>query len=505
MSLRQVNYKAVGAVLCGISLTWVAAGLAQREEVVTPETAQDARALSTVFRSISKEALPGIVSIRTRGKAVPVGGNNMQFDEDLLPAPFRNDPRFRDLFRNRMQNQQPQYHQPQGMGSGFIIDPAGVVMTNNHVVRDAEEVRIRLQDGREFIATDIRTDPRTDVAIVRFDAPAGLHSLKLGNSDNMQIGDWVLAVGSPFGLDLSVTSGIISARGRGPGIAEREDFLQTDAAINPGNSGGPLLNLDGEVIGINTAISTRSGGYDGIGFAIPGNMARWVADQLIETGTVQRAYLGVAIQPMDNDLAEKFGVPVGQGAIVSQVMPDSPAAEAGLQAGDVVLSVDGKNVLNPRSLQGLVEQLKVGEQYPLKVLRGGDRVELQLKARAMPQDFSLSSRRQPAGREEEEWDAPAEAKADKLGLTVQELTAEMAEQLKTTAGQGVVVTRVERGSLAQRAGLKPGLIIEQVDRKPVNSPDEFAAAANSVSLEEGVLLLIRSGESTRFIVLKSRG
>ena len=501
MRVRQLNYKAVGALLCGACLIWAAAGLAQREETVTPENAADARALSTVFRSVSREALPGIVSIRTRGKAVQVRGGNPLFDEDLLPAPFRNDPRFRDLFRNR--DRQPQFRHPQGMGSGFIIDAAGVVMTNNHVVRDAEEVRIRLHDGREFTATDIRTDPRTDVAIVRFDAPDDLHALKLGDSNAMQIGDWVLAVGSPFGLDLSVTAGIISARSRGPGIAEREDFLQTDAAINPGNSGGPLLNLNGEVIGINTAISSRSGGYDGIGFAIPSNLARWVGEQLVDSGTVRRAYLGVAIQPVDNGLAEKFGVPVGQGALISQVMPDSPADEAGIQAGDVVLSVDGRKVTTPRSLQGIVEQLTVGRQYDLVVLRDGKRTTLKLKARAMPEDFSLSGSKSLENRREEEA-APGEATVDELGLTVQELTADMAEQLNVPAGRGVLIAEVRSGSLAERAGLKAGQVVEEVGRKPVTSPEEFRQAVKSQSLEEGLLLLIRSGSATRFLVIRGR-
>ncbi len=309
----------------------------------------DARSLSAAFRQVSKSAVPAIVSIDTERKARVIEadedgpqtfGDAFPFDGDSpFGELFRNDPRLREMFKNRGPRREPG---SRGQGSGFVIDPSGIIMTNNHVVEGADKVTVRMSDGRVFTATDFKGDPKSDVAIVRIKADAPLATLPLGDSDRTEVGEWVLAVGSPFGLDLTVTAGIVSAKGRGPKITEREDFIQTDAAINPGNSGGPLLNLNGEVIGMNTAISTRSGGYDGVGFAVPVNMARWAANQLVEHGTVRRAYLGVAIQPVDAELAGQFGVPINGGAVVTQVMDGSPAEGAKLQPGDVVIRLDGK-------------------------------------------------------------------------------------------------------------------------------------------------------------------
>ena len=273
MRIHPVHRNWIVAVLAALLLVGAAVGMAQRESGrgAAVNTAADEHELSSVFRHITKQALPSVVSIETIGKAVEVTRSPFFDERSPFRRFFENDPQLREFFEELPRQQLPPSH---GMGSGFIIDPSGIILTNNHVVRNAERVKVKLQDGREFVATDVKTDPRSDVAIVRIEADRPLPVLPLGNSDRIEIGDWVLAVGSPFGLQGTVTAGIISAKGRGPGIASREDFLQTDAAINPGNSGGPLLNLNGEAIGINTAISTRSGGYDGIGFAIPINMAK---------------------------------------------------------------------------------------------------------------------------------------------------------------------------------------------------------------------------------------
>jgi serine protease Do len=248
-----------------------------------------------------------------------------------------------------------------GLGSGVIFDESGLIMTNNHVVSDGGTVKVRLHDGREFVASEVWTDPRTDIAVIKIDG-ADLVAARLGNSDAMAIGDWVLALGQPFGLESTVTAGIISAKHRGLGIAQREGFLQTDAAINPGNSGGPLVNLDGEVIGINTAISTRSGGNEGIGFAVPVNRAKWVAQQLAKDGVVRRAYLGVVIQPVTQELADQFKVRPREGVIVSEVLPDTPAAKAGVQSGDVIVEVAGVPVGSSQELIALVEQAELGSR-----------------------------------------------------------------------------------------------------------------------------------------------
>jgi serine protease Do len=462
----------------------------------------DARQLSAAFRHVAKSALPSIVAIETRGKAHSVASS--QGDEEASPfgdnSPFgdlfKNDPRFKDMFKSRPR-ETPRTH---GMGSGFIIDPSGIILTNNHVVADADQVKVKLWDGSVYSATSIKTDPRSDVAIVRIKTPQPLQALPLGDSDTAEIGDWVLAVGSPFGLDLSVTAGIISAKGRGPGITEREDFLQTDAAINPGNSGGPLLNLDGQVIGINTAISSRSGGFEGIGFAIPIKMADWVGRQLIEKGAVIRGYLGIAIQPVDFALAQQFKIPVGQGAIVSQVMPGSPASEANVQPGDVILRLNGKNVSNPRNLQGIVEQLKIGSEYPLEVLRDGKETSLPITIKEMPQQLNVSAKGEEEAKPEE---APQAASFEELGLEIQPVTKDLTRQLGyKDAVEGVAVSSVKDDSPAAAAGLRTGMIIEKVGSKKVATPDEFRAALKDVSVENGILMLVRSPRGTQFLVVK---
>ena len=234
-------------------------------------------------------------------------------------------------------------------GSGVIVDPSGVILTNNHVVAGGGEIMVRLSDGREFKAFDIKTDPTTDLAVLHIKSKEPLPAAKLGDSKKVEVGDWVLALGEPFGLEGTVTAGIVSAKGRGIGINEREDYIQTDAAINPGNSGGPLVNLDGEVIGINTAISSNTGGYQGVGFAIPIDLAKWVGEQLVKSGTVHRAYLGVMIQPVSQSLAEQFNVKVHEGVLVTQVQPHTPAAKAGMKAGDIILDFAGNAGIQSRT------------------------------------------------------------------------------------------------------------------------------------------------------------
>jgi serine protease Do len=300
---------------------------------------------------------------------------------------------------------------------------------------------------------------------------------------------------------MSVTAGIISAKGRGPGINMREDYLQTDAAVNPGNSGGPLLNLSGEVIGINTAISTRSGGYDGIAFAIPINMARWVANQLVEKGQVSRAYLGVGIQPVDSSIAKKYKVPVGEGALVNMVGPKSPAANAKLELADIILELDGRKITSPRNLQGIVETLEVGKSYPMVVLRNGEKVTLHINVEAMPENYGESLRNP---REDSTPGESQKESFDEIGLDIRELTPEAAKQLNFPEDtKGVVISGVKEGSLADHAGLRDGLVIERVGKTPVTTPEEFRNAMKEQSIKDGVSLLLRSSAGTRFVVIQS--
>jgi len=315
-----------------------------------------------------------------------------------------------------------------------------------------------------------------------------------------EIGDWVLALGNPFDVGTTVTAGIISAKGRNTGINERENYLQTDAAINPGNSGGPLVNLRGEVVGINTAISTRSGGYDGVGFAIPVNNARWVADQLIATGSVKRAYLGVQLQGMTPPLRRQFGVPNGTGALVAYVYEGTPAEEAGMQVGDVILTFAGNEVQSSVHLQGVVEQLDVGQTYPMTVLRDGKEVQLDVTLREMPNDYTPAMKRfhqsESAPQKTEQF--------NELGLEIAPVDGPVGQQLGLgDDAQGVLVTSVDPNGPAARQGVRTGDVIERVGNRPVASPEEFEEAAGKLSLEEGIVLLVRRGDSTHFVVIGS--
>ena len=467
-----------GAALAVSAVTW-----SQRHEAAAIPPLPKADELSAAFRAVAAEATPSIVSIETTTTPRPVQGRRNQLNEEDVPAPFRG--------RGRAA---PQRH---GMGSGFIIDASGIILTNNHVVQGADEVKIRLHDGREFIGREIKTDPRTDVAIVRIDA-TGLKPLRLGDSHAIQVGDWVLAIGSPFGLDMSVTAGIISAKGRSNRITARADFLQTDAAINPGNSGGPLLNMRGEVVGINTAIATESGGYDGIGFAIPTHIAGWVSQKLISNGEVTRGYLGTEIKPVDAAAARQFKLKVREGALVRSVLPGSPADKAGLEPGDLILKLNDQPINDPTALQGAVEQLTIGKSYPLVINRAGKPQTLNVTVVEMPKDLSVAS-------SDHEDRGPGGSKVDKLGLEVRSLTNDLAKQFGVAGNAtGLIITGVEDGSRAQAAGLKSGDFIEKAAGQPVATIEEYERARDQFSKGDGLVLNIRSSDGRRsFVVLKA--
>jgi len=457
-----------------------------------------AESLSRAFRSAAKQVLPTVVTVRASVKPKVIEGPRGR--GDLRENPFEGTP-FEDFFRDF--EDVPGFRFPEriprreGLGSGVIIDPKGVILTNNHVVEEADEVWIKLADGRELKATDIRTDKETDLAVLRIEVDEPLPAARLGNSDALEIGDWVIAVGNPFELEQTVSAGIISGKGRSIAAGRRANFLQTDAAINPGNSGGPLVNLSGEVIGINTAIASRTGVYNGIGFAIPSNLAKWVTAQLIDKGKVERAYLGVAITELDNRVAEQLGVDPRRGVLVSEVFPDSPAAKAGFKAGDVILSFAGQAVSNPRELQALVERSPAGSQQKAEVIRNGKRETLGVVVKPLPEDFAAAARpgRVTPG-------APSHRNED-LGLEVGELTDELAKKLGYEGFQGVLITEVDPAGLAAGAGLDEGMLILRVGRTPVASIDDFQKAMKGASLKQGVLLLVRTPEGNRFVVIQS--
>jgi serine protease Do len=464
-------------------------------EPTTADPVAAANALSQAFRNAAEKATPSVVVVRSETKARNVTSKGGQNRGD---NPFRGTP-FEDFFRDGMPEgfNVPNGRAPSrsGVGSGVIVDAAGIVLTNNHVVEGADEVTIELSDGREFKAVDIKTDPDSDLAVVRLADAQDLPTAALGNSDELVIGDWVLAIGNPFELETTVSAGIISAKGRELGRIRRAKFLQTDAAINPGNSGGPLVNLSGEVVGINTAIASNSGAYQGIGFAIPINQARWVSEQLIQRGSVERGYLGVSISQLSSDMAAKLGSPGQKGVLVTEVMSDTPAAVAGMQDLDIILSFDGTTVDSPRSLQEVVERSSIGEAHDVVVLRDGKEVTVRVQVKALPEQFGMQQRGRgiAPGGEETFYSQP-------FGIEVRDKSTVAQDTYE--GFEGVLVDRVDPDSLAAEGGLVPGVLIRKVGKTPVSSIDQFEAAIEGETPEGGIVLQIRTPRGNAVILLK---
>ncbi len=480
----------------------IGANLAQAQQPADKETKAHANALSRAFRKAAEVAMPSVVTVRSKIKAKVVK-RELRGRQGPQDNPFKGTP-FEDFFggdREGFHNFQFPSQQPrEGMGSGVIIDKAGIVLTNNHVVAGADEVIVHLADGREYKGYDIKTDDQTDLAVVRIKATDDLPVAAMGDSDNLEIGDWVIAVGNPFELEQTVSAGIISGKGRELGSIRRAKFLQTVAAINPGNSGGPLVNLDGEVVGINTAIATNTGSFNGIGFAVPVNLAKWVIPQLVKEGKVQRAYLGVAIGEISKELAEQFGVERNSGVLVSEVFPGSPAAEAGLKVGDVIKSFAGSAVHNPRELQELVERTTLGTKSKLEVLRDGKSIEVQVASKSLPKDFGRLASDEGSSSDEES--DPALVESAELGLDVTDLTADQAEQLGFQGLSGALVAKADPNGAAFAQGVRPGMLILKVGKQEIKSATEFEAAVKKESLKDGILLLVRTKAGNRFVVLQ---
>ena len=409
-------------------------------------------------------------------------------------GPFFEDPFF-DLFNPFHDFRMPKKWKEQSLGSGVIVSPDGYIITNNHVVEKADEIKVTLLDKRSFKGRIVGADPKTDIAVVRIDA-SSLPTLKWGDSEKLQVGEFVLAIGNPYGLSHTVTMGIISAVGRANvGIADYEDFIQTDAAINPGNSGGPLVNIKGELIGINTAIFSRTGGYQGIGFAVPSNMVRLVMDQLVQRGKIIRGWIGVTIQELTPELSQKFGLKKSNGALVSDVAKDSPAAKAGIIRGDVILEFNGKEVKDVSSLRNMVAQSKTGSEVSMKILRSGKEYTVKVIIVEMPREIAEVVPSQ----------LPNDSEAEALtGLTVMDLTKEIARQLGLYKDEkGVVVVKVEPGSPADEAEMKKGDIIKEIDKKKVDNLGDFNRIASNIKKDETVLLFINRGGKRFYVILKA--
>jgi serine protease Do len=441
----------------------------------------------TGFAPVIKKVFPTVVRISST-KVVKTNLQSQQLD------PF-----FRQFFGDQFggQFQFPQEQRSEGLGSGVVMSPNGYIMTNNHVVDGATDIEVTLSDNRQFKGRVVGTDPRTDIAVVKIDAD-NLPAITVGNSDNVQVGDYALAIGNPFGVGQTVTMGIVSATHRSfdgeNRIEEQEDFIQTDAAINPGNSGGALVNDRGDLIGINTAIIARgSDGNQGIGFAVPINMARNVMDQLIKNGKVTRAYLGIYPQDVTPALAKAFNKSQPGGALVSQVEPDTPASRAGLQKGDIILDVDGKPVTNANGLRNTISSLQPNARVNLKVLRNGTDQDIPVTLSELSTDQAQSVR--PGGRR-----GGGNSSNILSGVSVEEMTAQTARQLNLPATtSGVVVTNVNPDSAAAQAGLQEGDVIQEVNRQPVRSISDYQRAMNSSS--GATLLLVDRNGTTVFIAV----
>lgn len=442
------------------------------------------------FSSVVKKAGPAVVYIGVEKTAKGFGAQD--------PSGMFDDPFFQHFFGPHLgrPNTQPHQFKQRGAGSGFIISSDGLILTNNHVVEDATTIKVRLADEREFTAEVIGTDPQSDVALIKIDGK-NLPTLPLGNSDNLEVGEWVIAIGSPFELSQTVTVGVVSAKGRSRiGINDYENFIQTDAAINPGNSGGPLLNIHGEAVGINTAIFSRSGGYMGIGFAIPVNMAKNIKQQLLKEGKVTRGWLGVVIQDVNEDLARSFDLDKAEGILVAEVGEDSPADKAGLQAGDVLLTLNGKQIEDVAALRNKIAMTAPKSTVRLKIIRNGRNKTVSVVLGEQPGSMNKSASRSMK--------KSHNSTLGKLGLSLQDLTPALAKQFGYAEGQGVLIAQVAPDSAASRVGLQLGQLIEEVNKVRVHSLDELKKSLKSGSASGRVLLRVRAGEFSQYVVLRTQ-
>ncbi len=453
---------------------------------LVPQPAGDPAISAQPFVAVAKQAKASVVNVSSVKK------NTRRTEQG--PLPFFDDPLFRRFFGEEFERRMPRSQQQpeQGLGSGVIVSRDGYIITNNHVVEGTDELMVSLPDKRTLKAKIIGTDPRTDVAVIKIDA-SDLPVLPWGDAGRLQVGEMVLAVGNPFGLSQTVTMGIISAVGRANmGIVDYEDFIQTDAAINPGNSGGALVNLKGELIGINTAIFSRSGGYMGIGFAIPSNMAKSVMQQLIQHGKVVRGWLGASIQEVTPDLAREFGATDSRGALVAEVVEDSPASKANLERGDIITDYNGTSINDPNHLRTLVADTPPGTRVKLSIWREKNSKELSLTVGEQPKEVASTS-----GSE------TGKGEHALAGITVEELNSPLSGRSKPRSG--VVVTEVEPGSPAERAGLRREDIIREINRKPVKHMRDFEKLTKELEPRRPVLLLLMRGNATIYLSITPQG
>jgi serine protease Do len=463
----------------GISSSLNIQSTANSEVIISKEAIETLSKVDQAMAEVAAAVKPAVVNI----------SSTRVLTRQRVPNPFGDDPIFRRFFGDEFGGDKNRKFRQSGMGSGVIVDKNGYILTNSHVVKDADEIKIRLSDKREFKGKVVGMDPRTDIAVVKIDA-TNLPILKIGDSSKMRVGETVLAVGNPFGLNQTVTSGIVSAVGRADvGIADYEDFIQTDAAINPGNSGGALVNVRGELIGINTAIFSTSGGYQGVGFAVPSNMAKVVMDSLVKSGKVVRGWLGVSIQQLTPELAKQFNLTEKNGVIVADVTEESPAAKAGIQRGDVIVEFAGKKVSDPAELRNIVAATSPGQQVPIKMLREGKQKTVTVTVAELPATMQKAS-----------------GSFDNLlkGVQVQDLTPEIRNKMnipKRTSG--VMVTDIASGSAADGV-LGQGDVLMEINKHKINSIKDYEKVVSKIKSGEDILLLIFRNGSAIYMTLSAQ-
>ena len=481
-----MSKKTVKRLILGLSLTVLLSGLFfcmdkdKANSLPKNDKLTTAKSLGQAFVEVAKKVQPSVVNITTE-KTITIKPWE-RFGEDF----FKGSP-FEDFFKGfgPREKEKEYRHRQRSGGSGVIVDKEGYILTNNHVIEGADKVKVRLNDGREFIATVKGQDSRTDLAVLHIkakDLPVAI----LGDSDNLDVGEWAIAIGSPFGLEHTVTVGVISAKGRsGLGTGTYEDFVQTDASINPGNSGGPLINIDGEVIGINAMIIQPG---TGIGFAIPINMAKQILNDLIKTGKVVRPWLGISVQDLTPEMMEHFKVKEKEGVLVGQVYQGTGAEKAGLASGDIIKSVEDKPVKNVSELVKEIQKKKVGQKLKLGIVRDGKAMTIEITTSAMPDKAELQKEKEGE---------------EKLGARVQELTPQLAARFGITGiKQGVVVIAVEDGSFADEMGLQEGDAILEINRKKIESLKDFEKAMKDANVEKGILLQIHRKGSSFYLTFK---
>jgi len=466
---------------------------------LAPAGGAEAKIASESFADLVEKLLPAVVNIST---TQTIKGQKPGVEIPQFPPGSPFEEFFKDFFDK--QQKQERSRKVTSLGSGFIVDPTGYIVTNNHVIADADEITVILEDDAKtnLKAKLVGRDSKTDLALLKVDPPKPLPFVKFGDSDKIRVGDWIVAIGNPFGLGGTVTSGIISARARQLNSGPYDDFLQTDAAINKGNSGGPMFNLDGQVIGINSAIYSPTGGSVGIGFAIPASLAKPVIEQLRKYGKTKRGWLGVKIQTVTDEIADSMGLSKASGALVASVTPNGPAEAAGIQAGDIILKFDGKDVMDMQHLPRIVAETDIGKEVPVEVWRKGKRVSVTAKV------GELEETEQQASVQEKEKDKPApaikEQKIESLGVALAALTPELRDQYDIGAEvKGVVITSVEDTGNAADKGLRPGDVIVEVNQEEVSSPSQAADKIDQAkkAKRKSVLLLVERAGDLRFVAV----